>query len=65
MRLERLQLLGLRCLSEATLELAPGFNVLIGANGAGKTSVLEAAFLLSHGRSFRSGAREAFCTGLG
>ena len=59
MRLERLQLLGLRCLSEATLELAPGFNVLIGANGAGKTSVLEAAFLLSHGRSFRSGAREA------
>ena len=58
MRLERLQLLGLRCLSEATLELAPGFNVLIGANGAGKTSVLEAAFLLSHGRSFRAGAKD-------
>jgi DNA replication and repair protein RecF len=57
-RLERLQLRGLRCVSEATLELAAGFNVLIGANGAGKTSVLEAAFLLSHGRSFRSGARD-------
>jgi len=59
MRLERMQLQGFRCISELTLELAPGFNVLVGANGAGKTSVLEAAFLLSHGRSFRSGAREA------
>ncbi|MBE1162112.1 DNA replication/repair protein RecF [Dyella acidiphila] len=59
MRFERLQLRGLRCISEAMLEFAPGFNVLVGANGAGKTSVLEAAFLLSHGRSFRSGAREA------
>jgi DNA replication and repair protein RecF len=59
MRFERLQLQGLRCISEMSLGLAPGFNVLVGANGAGKTSVLEAAFLLSHGRSFRSGAREA------
>ena len=58
MRLERLHLQGLRCISELTLELAAGVNVLVGANGAGKTSVLEAAFLLSHGRSFRSGARE-------
>jgi len=59
MRLERLHLQGLRCISDLTLELAPGFNVLSGANGAGKTSVLEAAFLLSHGRSFRGGARDA------
>ncbi|MFC3653011.1 DNA replication/repair protein RecF [Dyella humi] len=59
MRLERLHLQGLRCISDLTLELASGFNVLLGANGAGKTSVLEAAFLLSHGRSFRSGARDA------
>lgn len=59
MRLERLQLRGLRCITEATLDFSPGFNVLVGANGAGKTSVLEATFLLSHGRSFRSGARDA------
>jgi DNA replication and repair protein RecF len=59
MRFERLQLRGLRSISEAALDLGSGFNVLIGANGAGKTSVLEAAFLLSHGRSFRAGARDA------
>lgn len=59
MRLERLQLQKLRNISELSVDLAPGFNVLVGANGAGKTSVLEAAFLLSHGRSFRSGARDA------
>ena len=59
MRLERLHLQGFRCISELTLDLAPGVNVLLGANGAGKTSILEAAFLLSHGRSFRSGARDA------
>ncbi|QAU25504.1 DNA replication/repair protein RecF [Dyella sp. M7H15-1] len=59
MQLERMQLRGLRCISNATLDLGAGFNVLVGANGAGKTSFLEAAFLLSRGRSFRSGAREA------
>lgn len=59
MRIERLRLQKLRCIGDLSLELAAGFNVLIGANGAGKTSVLEAAFLLSHGRSFRSGARDA------
>jgi DNA replication and repair protein RecF len=59
LKFERLQLRGLRCIEDASLEFAPGFNVLVGANGAGKTSVLEAVFLLSHGRSFRSGARDA------
>ena len=59
MRLNRLTVNSLRCLVEVSLDLAPGINAFIGANGAGKTSVLEAAFLLSHGRSFRSGARDA------
>lgn len=59
MRLDRLSIRDLRCLHEVDLALAPGINVFVGANGAGKTSVLEAVFLLSHARSFRSGAREA------
>lgn len=59
MRLEQLRIQGLRCLSDASLSLSPGINSLVGANGVGKSSVLEAAFLLSHARSFRSGARDA------
>jgi DNA replication and repair protein RecF len=59
MRLEQLRVQGLRCIADAGVMLDPAINLFIGANGAGKTSVLEAAFLLSHARSFRSGAREA------
>ena len=49
---------GLRCLDEVNLGLFPGLQIFAGANGAGKTSILEAAYLLSHGRSFRAGTRE-------
>lgn len=59
MRLEQLRMRGLRCLTDIGIALDPGINVFVGANGAGKTSVLEAVFLLSHARSFRSGAKEA------
>lgn len=59
MRVEKLRIQALRCLDDVSLEPAPGINVFVGANGAGKTSLLEAVFLLSHGRSFRAGARDA------
>ena len=58
-RLQQLRIRGLRCLTDVDAALDPAINVFVGANGAGKTSVLEAAFLLSHARSFRSGAKEA------
>lgn len=56
---KRLHAQHLRCLESLDIELSEGINVFVGANGAGKTSILEAAFLLSHGRSFRSNARDA------
>ncbi|WP_458070665.1 DNA replication/repair protein RecF [Rhodanobacter sp. BL-MT-08] len=59
MRIERLRVSGLRCLSDIDLGLSSGINLFIGDNGAGKTSVLEAAFLLSHAGSFRSGSKDA------
>lgn len=59
MRLEQLRVRGLRCLGDVSVPLDPALNVFTGANGAGKTSVLEAVFLLSHARSFRSGGKEA------
>lgn len=54
MSLKRLSIEGVRNL--APVEIAPGENLnwFQGANGAGKTSVLEAVFLLARGRSFRS-----------
>ena len=48
-----------RCLTAIELELDPKANLFIGPNASGKTSLLEAAFFLSRGRSFRSRRREA------
>ncbi|WP_201580428.1 DNA replication and repair protein RecF [Psychrobacter sp. Pi2-52] len=50
--IERLQISYLRNLTQISLEPAV-CNVIIGANGSGKTSLLEAIFLLSRGKSFR------------
>lgn len=48
-----------RCLADVELELDPVVNLFVGPNASGKTSLLEAAFFLSRGRSFRSRRREA------
>lgn len=50
--IERLQVSHLRNLNQLDLQAA-GCNLIIGANGSGKTSLLEAIFLLSRGKSFR------------
>ena len=54
MKLRRLQLRDFRNVPEAQVEFASGFTVLWGHNGAGKTNVLEAIYLVSTLRSFRS-----------
>jgi len=54
MALTRLLIKDFRNIEQADLQLAPGFNFLVGVNGSGKTSVLEAIHTLGHGRSFRS-----------
>ncbi len=56
MELRKLTIQSFRNLSSLTLAPGPGFNVFWGANGAGKTSILEAIHTLSQGKSFRSGA---------
>jgi DNA replication and repair protein RecF len=43
-----------RCFETLRLELAPGFNFFVGANGEGKTSILEAACVLLRLQSQRS-----------
>jgi DNA replication and repair protein RecF len=54
MSLLALEVEGLRCLKEVRLELHSHVNLVTGANGAGKTSLLEAVYLLGRGRSFRT-----------
>jgi DNA replication and repair protein RecF len=54
MSLARLHVTNLRCIEQAELDLAPGPTLIWGSNGSGKTSVLEAIFLLGRGRSFRT-----------
>lgn len=44
----------LRCLQQVRLSLHPRHNLIWGSNGSGKTSLLEAIFLLGRGRSFRT-----------
>jgi DNA replication and repair protein RecF len=54
MALRRLQVTDFRCLRTADLELDPEFTLISGANASGKTSLLEAIYVLGRGRSFRT-----------
>jgi len=54
MALRRLQVTDFRCLPAADLEIDSSFTLISGPNAAGKTSVLEAIYVLGRGRSFRT-----------
>lgn len=54
MPLSELTVDDLRCIEHTQLLLHPGHNLIWGGNGSGKTSLLEAIFLLGRGRSFRT-----------
>jgi len=56
MRIERLEIAGVRNLASVLIECVPGLNAFVGDNGAGKTAILEAIHILGRGRSFRSAA---------
>ena len=56
MPIARLTLTDFRSYREATVAPGPGFVVLTGDNGAGKTNVLEAVSLLAPGRGLRGAA---------
>lgn len=54
MALSHLKIENLRNLSQIDIEPSTGINILLGENGSGKTSLLEAIYLLGLGRSFRT-----------
>ena len=56
MHVARLSLTDFRSYADALVAPGPGFVILTGENGAGKTNVLEAVSLLSPGRGLRGAA---------
>ena len=54
MRIDKIALHGFRNYEWDTAEFDPGTNVISGENAQGKTNLLEAVYLLSGGRSFRT-----------
>lgn len=57
--LECLSLHQFRNIADAKLTLGNGNVGIVGPNGSGKTSVLEALYFTGHGRSFRTATRSA------
>lgn len=53
MHIQRLRVGNFRLFKEKQLDLAEGINLILGDNGVGKTSLLEAVYLFIAGRSFR------------
>ena len=53
MTLRRIQVSDFRCLRSTELDLDPRFTLISGPNASGKTSLLEAIYVLGRGRSFR------------
>ena len=58
MQVTRLEASGLRRFPQVSLIPEAGLNLITGANGAGKTSLLEALHLMAYGRSFRGRVRD-------
>lgn len=54
-----LQLGHFRCFESVRIQPGSGFNLISGANGSGKTSLLEAIYLLGRGISFRAARTES------
>jgi DNA replication and repair protein RecF len=54
MTLRRMQVTDFRCLHQEDLEFDSEFTLISGPNASGKTSLLEAIYVLGRGRSFRT-----------
>ena len=52
--LKGIKLHDFRNFNELALEFKPGINLITGANGSGKSSILESIFYMARGRSFRA-----------
>lgn len=60
MSLEAVSIMNFRNLADVRIELDPKSNFFLGANGSGKTSLLDAFYFLSSARSFTTNNRHSF-----
>lgn len=56
--IDRLRVQNFRSHSDTTISLQPGVNIITGANGSGKTSLIEALYIAYVGKSWRSNFEE-------
>lgn len=54
MSLNKLDIYSLRNIQKASIEPATGINLIVGKNASGKSSLLEAVYILGRARSFRA-----------
>ena len=54
MPVSKITLNNFRCFNRLELSLSPRINFFFGKNGSGKTSILEALYMCSSGKSFKS-----------
>src|SRR3954469_12850472 len=47
-----------RSYADASFELSPGVNIIVGPNASGKTNLLEAVLVLARGSSYRAADAE-------
>jgi len=58
MAIKQIRIDNLRIIEEMVLEPKPGLNLICGENGSGKTTVLEAVYILGRGKSFRKAEQD-------
>ena len=54
MPIEKIEMINFRNHKNMVIDFSPGINIIWGENGSGKTSILEAVYILSNGKSFKT-----------
>ena len=54
MSIEKIEMTNFRNHKDFLVDFSPGINIIWGENGSGKTSILEAVYLASNGKSFKT-----------
>lgn len=60
---QNLQLKNMRSYTSYSTTLSPGTNIIVGPNASGKTTIVEALYMLSRGKSFKGSLRDVVAHG--